>query len=753
MNKVLPRIIGYILVLSAVSFFVFFMLYSFSSLEDKKSTVSSPDEPYILNQLAEEYEKILLKKRMELEEQRKSLMRKDVSSLSLSEKLEIERKLSEIADERKLIGKQIDNFNVEKKKFEADIKDLKEAVRIRDKDIANLKLMNYNLSLESEKNGKSLSEYVNFLRYSLENVYKNDPEKLKGIGMEFSRDNGKSFLINEIKSLNSQVGELYALIEKYKTEKGGESIVNFETEKKLKDLEAKIEKYRISNEAVLSYLSTKNQKNIDNLDHSDFFIGVYSKLYEDIAKKSSSLAELEEKYSKLSKREKDREIKDKKIVDLLSENKEYPQAGEGAADFFYNAFERLYLKISQNKGVDDSVLIAEKEAEIKRLEEKLDALIKEKNQLLLDLSLLKDKITTLSAEISDKDKKINDLISSSAKKEEMFALNSQIDELKKEKDVLGKELEVLKADIKKLSDESLEKDKLIAELKEQNEKSKEDKVVAEDLELLKKEKEEIYAELLSLKEKIKNFEDENKKITDYLETKDEKITVGDMIGEFVINTFKKLFEIIGKKEEEIAVLKAEFGKNNDALLQSKISDFDKISKEKEDLTRQLFLLKERIENLESANKSITDYLSEKKESIEDEANPGKSFLNIFGRLFSEADRNKTEITKLNDAVALFKKDFEKYKENVEKRETLFVKERETLFGITNANGLFSSDSKGRIYAVVNKEKEAEILKKEIFLVYNKNKEVISKIQIKKKDSSFVIVKFPGYNAPTAGSWF
>lgn len=686
MSKFLLKIVGFLSFAAVITSFVLIMVFSFSSLKDKESSITLPEEQYILNKLANNYEDILFEKRNSLELERNRLLHQRDMASGNEEKLTIETKLRELTDQKDSINKKISDYNVEKKKMEADIKDMKEQLKSKDRIIAELTKKNFNLTIENEKNSKSLNEYVTSVKIAIEKIYKNAPDKLNTINMEFYRDNGKTYIINEIQNLNNQLSDINSMIEKYKNDKSNNNYANIELENKIKSLEDEIQKNNSLNKDVIDYLETKNEKNRDAMISQHFFLTIYKKIYDDNNKKIEEINSLNSKLAGL-----------KKEMESATAN-------------------LLLLKGNYDKL---SITLDEKLKEI----ETLKAMAKNQNTQNID-------------------KDTNELLEA---KNKIEILENNIKNINAEMTVIKEKYDAALLQIE-------EKNKNIALLKNELENTTKSNQNTSDIEILRKEKEDIENELIALKNKFIILENSNKKISDYLETKNQKPTIGQFFEDFVINNFKILFDSLGKKEKEILDLKETSLSDKENISQSKALEFDKIKNENKDLKDRITQLENRINLLESANNEITNYLSGRNEKIDDKENPGTFFLNHFIAMYDTLENNKKEITKLNDSITQIKKEIEKFKDVIAKREKLFIKEREFLFTIANINGLFSEDN-GKIYVVTSSEKESEILKKGIFQVYDKDKKPISKIQITKEDNNILITKYPGFKAPMAGTWF
>ncbi len=90
--------------------------------------------------------------------------------------------------------------------------------------------------------------------------------------------------------------------------------------------------------------------------------------------------------------------------------------------------------------------------------------------------------------------------------------------------------------------------------------------------------------------------------------------------------------------------------------------------------------------------------------------------------------------------------------SVEREQLRLQNHKRALFSYLTINGYFVS-YEGRLEMVLYPGKESEILSTGTFMVYNRNNEVSSKIQIQEQNGQYSFIKFPGFDTPKEGDWF
>jgi len=320
-----------LILIIAICFVIFISISLVSTrlLIDKKPKSNIDEGKYILNKIADAYEKFLREREQNLEKERLILLEKQDQSLTEIEKREIELKLREIEKEKRKLDNEFEKTIEERKNIEESLKNLEKNLVSSNEEIARLNKKYLNLTVEKESMEEYWKNYVEALKEAIRESYKFKPKKLAEIDDGFADNNGKNFIINAFKEFYSIVNEKDTRVEDVTKQKDNE-IQNIINEKDLIIKEKDKEIDKISND--INSMIDENKKLKDLLDKSeissDFYINFY-KEYSNIIEKFDSLT------------------KHYKNAESLYNNKDYDRAGKEYLSVLneFNEINDSYLKI------------------------------------------------------------------------------------------------------------------------------------------------------------------------------------------------------------------------------------------------------------------------------------------------------------------------------------------------------------------------------------------------------------------------
>jgi len=199
---------------------------------------------------------------------------------------------------------------------------------------------------------------------------------------------------------------------------------------------------------------------------------------------------------------------------------------------------------------------------------------------------------------------------------------------------------------------------------------------------------------------------------------------------------KNNYEILIKNMEEICI---KLSSNNEKLMQ-KINE----SKNKNNETAYIKILKETA--IEILNEKVKGDSTNTQEDIH--AFNVKGTNEEFVKLMSEKEMLEKDKKSLETNINSLKNNIKTLESNIGDKE----REIELLLDQSNINGYFIFKN-NKTLMMINRKKENEIISIGTFTVYDKNKNIVSKIYLSKQGQTIIMTKVPGYNNPKPGNWF
>ncbi len=213
-------------------------------LEDKIPKSDIDEGKYILNLLAEEYEVLLRQRRELLRLETERLLSEKGITKTLLEKQIIERKLSEIEAQRRLLNKEYNITLNERKKIESTVSNLQQNLESSNSQIIQLNEKYLSLTIEKEKQEKYWKKFINDIKNFLQSKNYDNPKKIKEIKNGFSTDNGKEYIFTELNNLNNSILRLQNQVQLQRQNINSLKSSDFDTSKKNQELQNKIEEYK-----------------------------------------------------------------------------------------------------------------------------------------------------------------------------------------------------------------------------------------------------------------------------------------------------------------------------------------------------------------------------------------------------------------------------------------------------------------------------------------------------------------------------
>lgn len=247
-----------------VIFFIFLMIYLPQKLlEDRTSKAEIDEGKYILNLLADEYEKLLSQRRDLLQKETARLLSERGITRTLAEKKIIELKLSELEKDRRYLNKEYNETLLKRKEIENTVANLRMDLESSSSEIIQLNKKYLNLVNEKEKQDSYWKKYINDIKERILFNYKNNSKKSSEIEISFAKNNGKEFIINEIFNFDNTISRLQNQIQSQKDNINTLKISESDLSNENKDLKIKLEDY---------------EKRISNLENSSEIISKYEKI-------------------------------------------------------------------------------------------------------------------------------------------------------------------------------------------------------------------------------------------------------------------------------------------------------------------------------------------------------------------------------------------------------------------------------------------------------------------------------------------
>lgn len=180
--------------------FFLVLMSSLKLLEDKKTESQIDEGKYILSKLADEYEKILLANKSDLDKERITLLALR-NKATEEERRKIERQLRAIEKQRTNINTKYEENVKEKMEIEASLKSIQENLMSSGQEITKLNKKVLDLSVANESLKEYWGNYKAYIKDYLANAYRRNKDKLGKIDKGFVKNNGKEYIVNEIKGL------------------------------------------------------------------------------------------------------------------------------------------------------------------------------------------------------------------------------------------------------------------------------------------------------------------------------------------------------------------------------------------------------------------------------------------------------------------------------------------------------------------------------------------------------------------------
>lgn len=212
-------------------------------LEDKTPKTKIDEGKYILNVLAEEYEKLLSARRELLRIETERLLSEKGITRTLMEKREIERKLQEIENQRRILNQEYNNTLNERKEIENTVSNLQKDLESSGRQIILLNEKNLNLTIEKEKQESYWGKFISDIKDFLKTKYSDNPRKLNEIENGFASDNGREYIFNEMDNLNNSIIRLQNQVKLQRENINSLKTADFDTSKENKELQNKIKEY------------------------------------------------------------------------------------------------------------------------------------------------------------------------------------------------------------------------------------------------------------------------------------------------------------------------------------------------------------------------------------------------------------------------------------------------------------------------------------------------------------------------------
>lgn len=381
----------------------------------------------------------------------------------------------------------------------------------------------------------------------------------------------------------------------------------------------------------------------------------------------------------------------KNIILTLMEN--YEKALLGLRNSLEEERQRLLKEISESKVM----------AERRELQKKLKEVEEMQKKAILDIENTKVEKRELELKIKEREETIN-------------TLNNEINRVKKEY-----------LDLKAFWDNYIT-------------------LIKENLILLRKDRENIEKEfskeygksyLLTLFKELSIKEGDSKILNEKLTKYEEEIKTIKKNYEAALKNLKEISSLLTKENPELTKKLKEI---------SNIKDENLYINKLKDLA--LDGLKDIIAKTESEKKTISSTIEAKEATAKELIESIEKYKIELEKINSEKNKIVDEKKELEEKLALLQKNIENLQITLLDKE----KEIETLLDQTDINGFFISKNNSTI-VIINRKKEKEILSVGTFNVYDKNKNIVSKIYVTKEGDRIVATKVPGYNNPVPGNWF
>jgi hypothetical protein len=351
---------------------VFLLIYFVSSrlILDKKAKYTIDEGKYILNRMAEEYEKFLKEKEKTLTIEKEKLIIMQVQAKTLEERRQIEERLRQIALERNNLSYQYTKNERERKEMEANLISMKENLSLSTEEISRLNKKYNELSVEKNNIEQYWNNYINELKRVFKEKYKFDLVKLQEIEKSFNNNNGKNFIINEFGELYRVATQKDNRVELITREK--DTLIR-EKQTQINSLVDELDKKNLENEKLKKmlksgqvdkdfYLKFHNDYSeiIDNFNKLKTLFANAEKLYNDKNYKRASdeyikvlnvFNEINQSYKKV--RELTDSENESKANELYKKAMDYKNKGDNESA--YNALFELVKNYPGNKYFDDSV--------------------------------------------------------------------------------------------------------------------------------------------------------------------------------------------------------------------------------------------------------------------------------------------------------------------------------------------------------------------------------------------------------------
>lgn len=231
------------IVLTVILLILLMLILPQKLLEDKSSKAEIDEGKYILNLLADEYEKLLSQRRDLLQKETERLLSEKGITRTLEEKRIIELRLKELEIQRRNLNKEFEENLLKKKEIESTVTNLQFDIESSGMQIIQLNEKYLNLVNEKEKEEIYWKKYINDIREHIITIYSDNPRKVSEIEIGFAKDNGKDYILNEITTINNSISRLHDQIQTHNETISSLKSSEFVISNENKELKLKIEEY------------------------------------------------------------------------------------------------------------------------------------------------------------------------------------------------------------------------------------------------------------------------------------------------------------------------------------------------------------------------------------------------------------------------------------------------------------------------------------------------------------------------------
>ncbi len=299
------------IVLTVILFIILMIILPQQLLKDKSSKAEIDEGKYILNLLADEYEKLLSQRRELLQKETERLLSEKGITRTLEEKRIIELRLKELEIQRKNLNKEFEDNLLKKKEIENIVENLQLDIESSGSQLIQMNEKYLELANEKEKQGLYWEKYKNDIKEYILSNYTDNPKKTNEIESGFAKDNGREYIFSEISNLNNSISKLQNQIqvqkENFDNLKTFDSSMvdeNKELKMKLEDYENKLATLENTSEILnkyekINYHFTLAKRYFDNKNYTNATIEYKNTL--------NTIDQVKNSYENIQKIQKDRD--------------------------------------------------------------------------------------------------------------------------------------------------------------------------------------------------------------------------------------------------------------------------------------------------------------------------------------------------------------------------------------------------------------------------------------------------------------